>query len=42
MAERTDLSKSTIGRVWKAFDLKPHRTDGFKLSNDPLFVETAQ
>lgn len=39
MAERTGLSKSTIGRVWKAFGLKPHRTDGFKLSNDPLFVE---
>ena len=39
MAERNGLSKSTIGRVWKAFGLKPHRTDGFKLSNDPLFVE---
>lgn len=39
MAERTGLSKSTIGRVWKAFGLKPHRTDGFELSNDPLFVE---
>ena len=39
MAERTGLSKSTVGRVWKAFGLKPHRTDGFKLSNDPLFVE---
>jgi transposase len=39
MAERTGLSKSTIGRIWKAFNLKPHRTDGFKLSNDPLFVE---
>src|SRR5690625_318190 len=39
MAERTGLSKSTIGRIWKAFDLKPHREDGFKLSNDPLFVE---
>jgi transposase len=39
MAERTGLSKSTIGRVWKAFGLKPHRADGFKLSNDPLFVE---
>ena len=39
MAERTGLSKSTIGRIWKAFGLKPHRTDGFKLSNDPLFVE---
>lgn len=39
MAQRTRLSKSTIGRIWKAFDLKPHRQDGFKLSNDPLFVE---
>lgn len=39
MAERTGLSKSTIGRIWNAFELKPHRADGFKLSNDPLFVE---
>lgn len=39
MAERTGLSKSTIGRIWKAFGLKPYRTDGFKLSNDPLFIE---
>ena len=39
MAERTGLSRSTIGRIWKAFELKPHREDGFKLSNDPLFVE---
>ena len=31
--------KSTIGRIWQAFELKPHRADGFKLSNDPLFVE---
>jgi len=39
MAERTGLSKSTIGRIWTAFELKPHRAEGFKLSNDPLFVE---
>src|SRR5680860_349989 len=39
MAQRTGLSKSTIGRIWRAFELKPHRADGFKLSNDPLFVE---
>jgi len=39
MAERTGLSKSSIGRIWKAFDLKPHRAETFKLSNDPLFVE---
>jgi transposase len=39
MAQRSGLSKSTIGRIWKAFELKPHRAEGFKLSNDPLFVE---
>ena len=39
MADRSGLSKSTIGRIWKAFELKPHREDGFKLSNDPQFVE---
>lgn len=39
MAERTGLSKSSVGRIWKAFELKPHRAETFKLSNDPLFVE---
>jgi len=39
MAQRTGLSKSSVGRIWRAFELKPHRTDGFKLSTDPLFVE---
>ena len=39
MAKRSGLSKTTIGRIWKAFELKPHRVDGFKLSKDPLFVE---
>lgn len=39
MAQRSGLSSSTIGRIWKAFGLKPHREDGFKTSNDPLFVE---
>lgn len=39
MAKRSGLSKSTIGRIWKAFDLKPHRVDTFKLSTDPLFIE---
>lgn len=38
MAERTGLSKSTIGRIWRRFDLKPHRADTFKISTDPLFV----
>jgi len=39
MAERSGLSKSTIGRIWRSFELKPHRADNFKLSKDPLFVE---
>ena len=39
MAERSGLSASTIGRIWRAFDLKPHLTETFKLSTDPLFVE---
>jgi transposase len=39
MAERTGLSKSTIGEIWRKFDIKPHRVDHFKLSTDPLFID---
>jgi len=39
MATQSGLSKSTIGRVWKAFGLKPHLVDTFKLSNDPQFID---
>jgi transposase len=39
MAKKSGLSRSTIGRIWKDFGVKPHRTDTFKLSTDPLFVE---
>ena len=39
MAQATGLSQSTISRVWRAFGLKPHRSDPFKLSNDPYFIE---
>ena len=39
MAERAGLSKSTIGRIWRKFDIKPHLTGTFKLSTDPLFVD---
>ena len=39
MARKSGLSKSTIGRIWRDFGLQPHRTDGFKLSSDPLFTE---
>jgi hypothetical protein len=33
------LSRTTIGRIWRDFGLKPHRAETFKLSKDPLFVE---
>jgi transposase len=39
MAKRSGLSKSTVGRIWRAFGLKPHLTDSFKLSTDPQFIE---
>jgi Homeodomain-like domain len=39
MAKTVGLAPSTIHRIWKAFGLQPHRTDTFKLSTDPLFVE---
>ncbi|MGW2940179.1 IS630 family transposase [Streptomyces sp. NPDC001156] len=39
MAKKSGLSKSTIGRIWRDFGLKPHLSDTFKLSTDPLFVE---
>ena len=39
MATRAGLSKSTIGRIWRSFGLKPHLADTFKLSTDPLLVD---
>ena len=39
MAAACGLSPATVHRVWRAFGLKPHRVEGFKLSSDPEFVE---
>jgi transposase len=39
MAKRSGLSRSTVGRIWKAFRLKPHLSETFKLSSDPQFVD---
>jgi transposase len=39
MARRTGYAPSTIHEVWRAFGLQPHRSETFKLSTDPLFVE---
>ena len=39
MAEAVGMSRMAISRIWHAFGLQPHRTETFKLSNDPLLVE---
>ena len=39
MAAHSGLSRSTVGRIWKAFRLQPHRAETFKLSTDPLFID---
>ena len=39
MAEKAGISHSSVGRIWRAHGLKPHIVRGFKLSNDPQFIE---
>jgi hypothetical protein len=39
MAKASGLSQSAISRIWRAFALQPHRSETFKLSTDPLFIE---
>jgi transposase len=39
MASATGMSQSSVSRIWRAFGLKPHLTESFKLSPDPLFIE---
>jgi transposase len=39
LAQRAGLSQSAVSRIWRAFALQPHRTESFKLSTDPLFIE---
>lgn len=39
MATEAGLSHTTIRRIWAAFGLQPHRSQTFKLSTDPLFVD---
>jgi transposase len=39
LAARTGMSQSTVSRIWRAFGLRPHRSETFQLSNDPLLVE---
>src|SRR6266849_733165 len=39
MAQACGLSRNTVHRIWRVFALQPHRTETFKLSKDPLFIE---
>jgi transposase len=39
MARQIGVSQSTVSRIWRAFGLKPHRVETWKLSKDPFFVE---
>ena len=39
MAKSTGMSQSAISRIWRAFGLKPHLTESFKLSPDPQFID---
>ena len=39
LAKQAGLSRSTVGRIWHAFALQPHRSETFKLSKDPLFID---
>jgi transposase len=39
LAAQMGMSQSAVSRIWRAFGLKPHLVDSFKLSNDPQFIE---
>jgi transposase len=39
MARATGMSQSAVSRIWRAFGLKPHLVEHFKLSPDPLFID---
>jgi transposase len=39
MAQATGMSQTAISRIWRAFGLKPHQTEAFKLSPDPQFID---
>jgi transposase len=39
MAEHQSMSHTTVGRIWRAFGLQPHRSESFQISQDPLLIE---
>ena len=38
MARSAGMSQSAVSRIWRAFGLKPHIVETWKLSTDPQFV----
>jgi transposase len=39
MAKASGMNQTAVSRIWRAFALAPHRTESFKLSKDPLFID---
>lgn len=39
LAKQSGVSRSTVHRIWQAYDLKPHRVETFKFSQDPQLKE---
>jgi transposase len=39
LARKVGMSQSAISRIWRAFGLKPHLVEAFKLSTDPQFID---
>src|SRR5215831_19521163 len=39
MAAAQGISKSSVSRIWRSHNIKPHRSETFKLSRDPEFLE---
>ena len=39
MAQATGMSQTAVSRIWRAFGLKPHQSEAFKLSPDPQFID---
>ena len=39
MAQASGISRSSVNQIWRSFNLQPHRSETFKLSRDPNFLE---
>jgi transposase len=39
LAAQVGLSQTAVSRIWRAFGLQPHRSETWKLSKDPFFID---